>query len=217
MLKVYQVYTIQYMQFDQLASQNSIQKTKDSLEQKGYEVSVVKQRTEALERIKQIIPENATVMNGSSVTLEQIGYKDFLESGDHKWIDLHTKINAEDDKEKRHDLRRQAVLSDYYLGSVHALVEDGVFIVASNTASQLPHVVYTSPNLIFVVSTKKIVANMDQAMKRLEEYVVPLEDKHMQDLYNIHTALNKIVIFRGESAMSGRKIHFILIEEDLGF
>lgn len=205
------------MQFDQLASKNAIQKTKDSLEQKGYEVTVVKQGNEALERIKQIIPENATVMNGSSVTLEQIGYKDFLESGEHKWIDLHAKINAQDDKEKRHELRRKAVLSDYYLGSVHALVEDGVFIVASNTASQLPHIVYTSPNLIFVVSTKKIVANMDQAMKRLEEYVVPLEDKHMLDLYNIHTALNKIVIFRGESAMSARKIHFILIEEDLGF
>ena len=179
------------MQFNQLANKTSVTKTQQALETKGYAVSLLQDGTAALAQIKEIIPEGASVMSGSSVTLEQIGYKKFLESGKHQWVDLHGKITAEADPKKRMQLRRESVFADYYLGSVHALVENGEFVVASNTASQLPHVVFTSPNLIFVVSTKKIVPNLEEAMKRLEEYVVPLEDKHMQDLYTVNWDMKK--------------------------
>jgi CheY-like chemotaxis protein len=192
-------------------------KTVSALKAKGYEVVTVKNGAEALEKIKQIIPPGATVMNGSSVTLEQIGYLDYLNSGKHGWNDLHAGVVAEADPAKRTALRKQASLSDYYLGSVHALMENGEFIVASNTGSQLPHIVFTSTNLIFVVSTKKIVADFNAGMKRLEEIVVPLENQHMLEKFGRGTSLNKIVIFKGESPFLGRKIHFILVNEDLGY
>lgn len=200
-----------------LANKELLSKTVDALKAKGYEVDVAQNAQKALDDIKATIPKGASVMNGSSVTLEQVGYVDYLASGKHDWVDLHAQIALENDLEKRARLRRESVLSDYYLGSVHALAETGEFVIASNTGSQLPHVVFTSPNLIFVVSTKKIVVNLDSALKRLTEHVVPLEDKHMQELYNQNTALNKIVIFKGEAPMIGRKIKFILVEEDLGF
>ena len=188
-----------------------------ALTEKGYEVFNVKTGAEALAKIKEIIPEGASVMNGSSVTLEQIGFVEYLKSGEHKWNNLHKGIFEEKDPAKQSQLRREAVLSDYYLGSVHALAETGEFIVASNSGSQLPHIVFTSPNLIFVVSTKKIVADLPAAMKRLEEHVLPLEDKHMMEKYGVGTKDNKILIVKGESQMTHRKINFILVDEDLGF
>jgi hypothetical protein len=194
-----------------------ISKTIKALEEKGYEVTHIKKGSEALDKIKSIIPDHASVMNGSSVTLDQIGYKGYLESSNHKWEDLNANITAEPNEEKREKLRKQSVLSDYYVGSVHALVENGEFVFASATGSQLPHVVFTSSNLIFVVSTKKIVSTLDDAIKRLKEHVIPLEDKRMQELYKMNTTLNKILIFVGESQMMGRKIHFILVDEDLGY
>ena len=156
-------------------------------------------------------------MNGSSVTLEQIGFVDYLKSGTHPWNNLHTGILAEKDPAKQGELRKQAVLSDYYLGSVHALSETGEFIIASNSGSQLPHIVFTSPNIIFVVSTQKIVPSLADGIKRLEEYVVPLEDKHMQELYGVGTAISKMVIFKREKPGSGRTVKMILVEEKLGF
>lgn len=205
------------MQYNALAGNNSVEKTTEELKGKGYNVFVFKKGKEALSKIKEIIPAGASIMNGSSVTLEQIGYKDYLAEGKHQWIDLRAKINAENDDKKRQELRKVSSLSDFYLGSVHALTESAEMIIASNTASQLPNIISTSKNLIFVISTKKIVPNLAEALKRLEEYVVPLEDKHMQDLYNTHTVLNKIVIFKGEPAFLGRKIYIILVKEDLGF
>lgn len=156
-------------------------------------------------------------MNGSSVTLEQIGFTDYLKSGKHPWIDLHGQVNAENEPAKRNLLRNQATLSDYYLGSVHAVTYDGDFIVVSNTGSQLPHIVFTSPNLIFVVSTKKIVPTLAAGMKRLEEHVFPLENQHMKELYNAESNISKIVIFKKDPTYLNRKINFILVSENLGF
>jgi hypothetical protein len=205
------------MDYNSIATKESKEKTIASLNQKGYEVFNVENANDALEKIKEIIPEGVSVMNGSSTTLNQIGFTDYLKSGEHKWNNLHAAILAEKDPEKQAKLRRESVLSDFYLGSVHALIENGEFIIASNTASQLPHVVFTSPNLIFVVSTKKIVKTNDDAFKRLESHVIPLENERIQKLYHSDTMLNKIVIFKGENPMLGRKVTFILVDEDLGF
>jgi L-lactate utilization protein LutC len=205
------------MDYNKLASKSSLQKVIKAFTEKGYTAIVVKNGKEALVKIKELIPSGASVMNGSSVTLEQIGYSEYLASEKHSWIDFHARIAAENDKAKRAQLRRESVVADYYLGSVHALIENGEFIIASNTGSQLPHVVFTSAHLIFVVSTKKIVPTLEEAMKRLETHVVPLEDKHMQKLYGMGTTLNKVVLFKGENPMNKREILFLLVEENVGF
>lgn len=205
------------MKYDELASETSVKRVVAALNGKGYEPMAVETGAEALEKIKELIPAGASVMNGASVTLEQIGFIDYLKSGQHQWHNLHAAIVAETDPVKQAKLRKEAILSDYYLGSVHALAETGEFVIASNTGSQLPHIVFTSPNLIFVVSTKKIEPTLKAAMARLEGYVVPLEDQHMMEKYHVGTALNKVVIFRGEYPMANRKIKFILVKENLGF
>ncbi len=205
------------MDYNKLAAEKTVQKTIAALKKRNIEALSVAAGADALEKIKALIPENASVMNGASRTLEQIGFIDFLKSNRHKWNNLHEAIVKEQDREKQARLRQQAVLSDYYLGSVHALTETGELVIASKSGSQLPHIVYTSPNVIFVASTKKIVPTLSDAIDRLKNYVVPLEDKHMQALYGSGTALNKLVIFKGESDTSGRKIRLILVNEDLGF
>lgn len=205
------------MDYDTLASKESVDKTISALNTKNIETTLVSTGADALQKIKKLIPPGSSVMNGSSVTLEQIGFIDYLKSGDHGWNNLHAAIVAEKDSVLQSALRKQAVLSDYYLGSVHALAETGEFIIASNTGSQLPHIVFTSPNLIFVVSTKKIVPTLTEAMKRLEEYVVPLVNKQTIEKFGVGTSLNKIVIFKNENPRLGRKVRMILVEENLGF
>lgn len=205
------------MNYDIVASKESIEKTVAELAMHGIDTFVVDTGAQALERIKGLIPEGASVMNGASKTLEQIGYIAYVQSGKHKWNNLHEAIITEKDQAKQMTLRKQAVLSDYYLGSVHALAETGEFVIASNTGSQLPHIVFTSPNLIFIVSTKKIVPTLVDAMKRLEEHVFPQEDKNIMEKYNMHTMLSKIVIFKRENPMLGRKVYMILVNENLGY
>lgn len=138
------------MKYATLASKEVVTKTAEALRANGVETFVVENGMDALVKIKELIPKSASVMNGSSKTLGEIGFVDYLKSGTHGWNNLHASILTEKDPAKQAVLRKQAVSSEYYLGSVHALVQSGEFVVASNTGSQLPHVVFTSPNLIFV-------------------------------------------------------------------
>jgi len=183
-------------QFDALKDIRSISKTTKALEEKGIRVIIVDNGKDALSYIKKLIPKGVSVTNGSSKTLDQIGFVDYLKSGKHGWANLKEEIVNEKDPIKQAKLRKQAVLSDYYLGSVHALIENGEFIIASNTGSQLPHIVFTS---------------------RLETYVMLLEDRNMKEKYGTGTSLNKIVIFKGENPMAGRKVTMLLVKEKLGF
>jgi hypothetical protein len=203
--------------FNDLVSQESIDKTVVALKSHGIHAIIVENGREAHEKVLELIPRGVSVMNGSSRTLEQIGFIEHLKSGDHGWDNYHETIITEKDPAKQAAFRKQALLADYYLGSVHAVTEEGEFIVASNSGSQLPHVAYSSANLILVVGTQKIVSNIEEGMKRLTEYVVPLEEENMRQKYGVGTALNKILILKGENPRSGRTITMILAKENLGF
>lgn len=203
--------------FNTLAPQESINRTVKSLIANGFQTEVVENKGEALEKIKSLIPPNASVHNGSSNTLKEIGFVDYLKSDTHGWNNLHARILAEKVPEKQYKLRRESAFSDYYLGSVHALSETGEMVIASNTGSQLPHLVFTSPNIILVVGTQKITPTLESALRRLEEYVVPLEDKRLMSVYNAHTTHAKTLILHKENPKMGRKIKVILVKEKLGF
>ncbi len=205
------------MDYTKLPSREIITKTAEAIKARGVEALMVANKEEALAKIKELIPAGASVMSGSSRTLEEVGFVEYLKSGTHGWNNLHAGILAEKDPAKQRALRKQAVLSDYYLGSVHALAETGEFIIASNSGSQLPHIVFTSPNLIFVVGAQKIVPTLADAMNRLHEHVIPLEDKRMMAAYGAHTAPSKIVVFNRENQQMGRKVRMILVNEKLGF
>lgn len=199
------------------ASAESIEKTVAALTQNGFTPIQVAAKEEALEAVKRLIPEDASLMNGASETLKQIGIMDYLKSGEHPWRNLHEEILAENDPEAQNLLRRQAVLSDFYLGSAHALTETGELVIASNTGSQLPHLVYTSPNLILVVGANKIVPTVADGFSRIESQVIPLEDERMKGVYGFGTTWAKTVVLHKENPFMGRKAHVIIVNESLGF
>ena len=112
------------MNYETLATVESTNRTVEGLKSHNIQAEVVESAAEALARIKELIPKGVSVMNGTSRTLEQIGYVEYLKSGTHEWNNLKANIVAEKDPEKQAELRKHSVVSDYYLGSVHALAEN---------------------------------------------------------------------------------------------
>lgn len=205
------------MNYTTIASKEVLEKTMNALSERGHLPELFETKEQALERIKELIPQGASVMNGSSRSLEEIGLVNYLKDGQHGWNNLHDGVLAETDPERQALLRKQSVLSDFYLGSVHAVTESGELLIASNSGSQLPHLDYTSPNLILVIGAQKIVPNIDDAFTRLNEHVIPLEDKRMQEAMGMGTYPAKILIVNREQEFMGRKSHIIFVNEDLGF
>ena len=203
--------------YDTLANKETIKKTIDALAGRGVKGIYAENGAEALEKIKMLIPQGVSVMNGSSRTLEEIGFVDYLKSGNHGWRNLHAEIIAEKDPVKQMALRQQAVSSDYYLGSAHAVAETGQLVIASNSGSQLPHIVFTSQNLILVVGAQKIAPDLDAALARVREYVLPLEDARMKSVGMGGSAISKLLIFEREPSFMGRGVYVVFVNEKLGF
>jgi L-lactate utilization protein LutC len=205
------------MNFNELATSEQLTTTVHALRANGFLAESVKTSKEAFDKIISMIPAGATVMNGSSQTLEQIGFIEYLKSGAHGWNNVHATIVNEQDPVKKSELRKQALTSEYYLGSVHAVSQAGELVIASASGSQLPHLVFTSQHIILVVSTQKITPTLSDAMTRLEEYVFPLEDQRMKDAGMGGSILSKILLLKREPAFMGRSVTVLFVEEKLGY
>jgi hypothetical protein len=205
------------MAYDTLADKQLVEETITALNANGFKAESVATKAEALEKIKAMIPAGVSVMAGSSTTLNEIGFTDYLKEGKHGWNNLKEAILAETDSAKQGMLRKQSVISDWYLGSLHAVSKDGQIVIASASGSQLPHLVFTSQNLILVVSTQKITQSLDDSMTRLKEYVFPLEDARMKSVNMGGSVLAKILLLEKEPSFMGRNFHVIFVEEKLGF
>jgi hypothetical protein len=202
--------------YDTLADETTVLNLIPLLRERGIEADYVATGAEALARLTGLIPAAAEVNSGFSTTLEQIGFVDLLKTGSHKWINIKAGILAETDPMKQHQLRRKGVLSEYFLGSVHAVTEQGQTLTASGTGSQIPAYAYSSPNVIWVVGTHKIVPTLADGFNRINDYVFPLEDRRMKALGFPGTSLSKIMVIEREVSPL-RKLRMILVNERLGF
>ena len=117
-------------------------------------------RLDALSKLKELIPPGSTVMTGASATLKEIGFEAELADQNKIWNYLKPGIFNEKDLAKQRDLRRHAILVDYFVGSVQAIAETGEIVAASGSGSQLAPYAYSSTHIIWIVGGQKIVLDL---------------------------------------------------------
>jgi hypothetical protein len=206
------------MAYDTLPPTERVQRTVESVNARGIHAKLVETKEAALERVQALIPAGAVVMTGASVTLQQIGFEAVLISGDHPWRNFKADLLAEKDPVKQSAMRREGTLAEFYLGSVNALAERGELVFASGSGSQLPAYAYTSRNVIWVAGTQKITPTLEDALLRVREYVLPLEDQRQKSMGNQSgSRINRILIIEGEPAYLRRNLTLILVNQVLGF
>jgi LUD domain len=98
---------------------------------------------------------------------------------------------------------------------VHALTEQGQAIVASASGSQIGVYASGGGTVIWVVGAQKIVRDLEEGLRRIEEYSYPLEDARAREAYGIGSGINKVLIVNREFRPG--RITAILVKENLGF
>lgn len=201
--------------FDQVASKKVLEQVAAELQKRNFTTTIVKDRQAALALLKEQLPEKAEVMTASSTTLNEIGFTDYLASADAPVTSVHALIAAENDEAKRQELRRKAIMSDYFLASANAITQDGLIVAVDATGSRVGAMPFAAKHLILVVGAQKIVKNLDEAMQRIKEYVFPKEDARLLAAYGAHSSFGKWIIMEKE-IVPGR-VQVVLVEEALGF
>ena len=200
--------------YKEVMSKEQIERAMAALEANGIKAVYAESEQVAKEKVLEMIPEGAEVMNMTSVTLDTLGLSEVInESGKYNSV----RKSLGDKSVSAGEKRKSGGGPDWAVGSVHALTEDGKLLIASNTGSQLGAYAYGAAHVIWVVGAQKIVKNVDEGMKRVYDYVLPLESMRANKAYNITngSAVRKLLIINSEGT-PGRATA-IVVNEALGF
>jgi hypothetical protein len=185
-----------------------------ALEANGIKVLRAADAAEAKEIVLSLIPDGAQVHHGASQSLEVTGIIQAVDTSG-RYEHLRPKLSSMDRKTQGDEIRRLGAAPDVMLGSVHAVTETGSLITASMGGSQLGPYVSGAGKVILVVGTQKIVSDLEEGLRRVNDYAYPLEDARAQLAYGIRSAVNKVLIINHE-VVPGR-ITVVFVDEVLGF
>lgn len=195
----------------------AIERTRLALEHNGFVVFVVDSCEAACAKALELIPDGASVGSGCSATLDEIGFTEALiASGHFDRFRALARLMDRDHVALGGVIRERLEGSDCAVGSANAVTEDGSLIFGSMTGSQLGPYVSSAGRVFLIVGAQKIVPDLETGLRRLREYVVPLERERVRKASGAgDTRLNDILILSG-TAVPGR-ITVVLVREAAGF
>lgn len=184
------------------------------MEANGIKTLIAENAEDAKKLFFELIPDESEVFLGSSVTLETLGIQDEIDKSS-RFDALRPKMFAMNRETQAREIRKLVGAPDYAAGSVQAVTEDGHVLIASNTGSQLGAYANSAGKVIWVVGAQKLVKDLNEGLERINEYVVPLEEEHMQSLYKVSTNVSKLLIINKE--IKPNRTTMIIVKEKIGF
>jgi len=196
--------------FGTVAGPERVARAAAALEANGIRVLRAASAVEA----KRIVLDGSQVHNGASLTLEVSGITEAIATSG-RYDTVRPRVMSMDRATQADEIRSLSAAPAVMLGSVHAVTETGSLLAASMSGSQLGPYASGAGRVILVVGTQKIVSDLEEGLRRINEYSFPLEDARAQAAYGIHSAVNKVLIINRE-IVPGR-ITVVLVDEVLGF
>jgi len=196
------------------AEETRVRRTAAALEAKGITVVRARNSAEAKRIVLDLIPAGSQVHQGASQSLDAAGITDEIDRSG-RYQALRPRVFSMDRATQADEIRRLGAAPEIMLGSVHAVTETGSLVAASASGSQLGPYASGAGKVILLVGTQKIVPDLEDALRRIDDYAFPLEDARAQAAYGIHSGVNKVLIINRE--WTPDRITVVLCDEPLGF
>ena len=200
--------------FAELATDAEIEHAAQALEAHGIHTLIAENGEEAEQMVFDLLPEGAEVFTASSQTLEQLDIPAALERSEQYDL-VRTKLKKLDRQNENREMVKLGATPEYVIGSVHAVTEDGRVLITSNTGSQLAPYAASAAKVIWVVGAQKIVRDVEEGLRRIEEYAYPREDERLLKAMGIHSGINKVLTVNKE--IMPDRTTMIIVKEELGF
>jgi hypothetical protein len=199
--------------FTRAASRETLEKVAARLGERNIGAIIVADEPQARQAVLQRLPAGAEVHAGKSKTLQDIGVTPVLAEGS-TYNYLRTVYLKMDRATQMREIRKLIAAPDFMLGSVSAVTVDGLLVAASATANQLGPYASGGGKLILVVGSQKVVADLDAALARIRDFILPWEDAQVRPLVPTGSFVGKILIIEREW-IAGR-IEVIIVEKPVG-
>ncbi|MBQ7577821.1 MAG: lactate utilization protein [Synergistaceae bacterium] len=193
-----------------------------ALEKRGFSAEYVPTGQDALKRILEIIPQNASVGIPGTVTIRDIGALDALRERGNKIFQHWGQMS---DKERR-EARFLENTADVFLTSANALTRDGEIINIDGTGNRVAGMSWGNGLVLFVIGINKLAFDLSDGLKRARSATIPnairqnedtacVKAGHCVNCRDDKSMCRAILIL--ERPVKGRQYHIIIVGENLGY
>jgi hypothetical protein len=200
--------------FAEPANAQRLERAGSALTAHGFVVEILDDAAAARTRIKDLIPEGASVFTGASETLRLSGIEEDINNSG-RYDAVKPRALAMDRATQMDEIRLLLASPDVVVGSVAALTETGSLVAASGSGSQLPAYAGGAAGRIWIVGAQKVVPDLGTALRRVEDHCLPLENDRAQAVYGWPSALNHLLVLNAEPNPGRSTV--MLLREAIGF
>jgi hypothetical protein len=163
-------------EFHKWYHEKQVERTLKALKKNNFDAQFVPTTSAALEEVFKMIPDGAKIGVGGSVTLNQVGFFDEAKKRSVTVMNPPTPGMSPDEAIR---LRREALLCDVFLSSSNAVTEDGKLYNIDGTGNRVAAMMFGPKKVILICGVNKLVKDIDQAHKKVKEWVAPMNVKRL--------------------------------------
>lgn len=147
-----------------------IEKTISNLEKNNMQGFYVKSASDVLAKVVELMKDGETVAVGGSMTIAECGVLELLRSGRYNFLDRYKEGMSREDIGKLH---RETFSADTYICSSNAITENGELYNVDGNSNRVAAICFGPKSVIIIAGYNKIVANIDDAVKRVKKIAAP--------------------------------------------
>lgn len=172
-----------------------------------------------------LIPSEATVAMGNSLTLRETGIFSALIYGGYKVINQFEEGISPAENLKR---RKQGLLADVYLTGTNAITMDGELVNIDGKGNRVAAMLFGPDRVIVVAGKNKIMRDQAHAWQRLREKTAPALASKLgratpcattgacSDCSSPERICRCYTVISSQMPADKERIHVIIVDEDLG-
>jgi hypothetical protein len=158
--------------YQDLAAERAIK----ALKKNNVDARFFPKAAEALAEFWRMVPNGATIGSGGSLTLAQIGFLDEIKNRPVKFLNPFAKGLSAEEGDK---VRREILTADFFVASSNAITEDGKLYNIDATGNRVAPMIYGPRKVVLFCGANKIVKDIDEAHRRVTEWVAPMNVKRL--------------------------------------
>jgi len=184
------------------------------------------QDREAAKRLAlELIPQDAVVAMGNSLTIREIGLFEVLTSGSYNVINQFEQgISAEENLARR----KAGLTADVYISGTNAITLNGELVNIDGKGNRVAAMLFGPDKVIVIAGVNKVVANLEEAWKKTREKTAPALAKRLGRSTPCAATLTcgncaspericrLFTVIAGQMPVDRDRMHVILVKEQLG-
>lgn len=149
---------------------NRLEAAAKALRKNQFEAYVVESPEDLIKKLKELLPQNASICSGGSMTLEETGVNKLLSGGDY---DFYYRGRTNEKNGEPIDVFLKAFSCDWYFCSSNAITLSGELYNVDGNSNRVAAISYGPKNVVVIAGSNKIVKNLTEADERVRSTAAP--------------------------------------------